>query len=360
MGSTESESEVAVAADIPTFEQKLASLRHQRVNVGPDGFVMLVDGMGGEDAIVQAARVSYGAGTKSVSDDRTLIRYLMRHRHTTPSEMCVLKFHLRVPMDVMRQLVRHRVASINEYSTRYSEAIDSRATTKPDEWRLQATTNKQGSDGVVTEWPAGVQPTPYGHTGRVEIAGVSMPYTMPVQLLGTEDSVTPGEYLSEIEERLHAITDGVYRERLRFGVAREQARKDLPLSTYTELYWKMDLHNLLHFLGLRMDSHAQLEIRQFANAIYDIVKQLYPNVAQAFEDYRLNAVTLTGPELQLLPRVIDWLYGQAAPATVTSTDLWLFAVSFATCPDDWRNATKLPREVIEFHGKLVKMGLVAA
>lgn len=266
--------------------------------------------------------------------------------------------------------------SVNEYSTRYSEAIDSRATTKPDEWRLQATTNKQGSDGVVTEWPAGVQPTPHAN-GRIEIAGAHIPYTMPIQLCGTEDDVTPGDYLTEAETRLHRITDAVYNARLRFGVAREQARKDLPLSTYTEAYWKIDLHNLLHFLGLRMDSHAQLEIREYANAIYDIVKQLYPNVAEAFEDYRLNAVTLTGPELRLLPRVLDWVRQLAmtgvpadrptsvalpAPtASVTATDLWRLVGSFATiCPDDWCRATKLPREVIEFHGKLVKMGLVAA
>lgn len=255
----------------------------------------------------------------------------------------------------------HRTASINEYSTRYSEAIDSRATTKPDAWRLQSATNKQGSAGTLTEWPAGVTVVPDHCDSRAEIHGAHISFTMPVQLDGGAAAATPGRFLSEVEERFHQISDDVYQQRLAFGVAREQARKDLPLSTYTEAYWKIDLHNLLHFLGLRMDSHAQLEIRQFANAIYDIVKQLYPNVAEAFEDYRLNAVTLTGPELRLLPRVLDWVYGQAAPAPIVPLDLWRFVVGLvAICPSEWRLAQKLPREVAEFHDKLVKMGVVAA
>ncbi|WP_246052294.1 FAD-dependent thymidylate synthase [Leptospira idonii] len=221
-----------------------------------DGFVRLVDYMGSDEAIVQAARVSYGKGTKKVNEDRGLIRYLMRHRHSTPFEMCEAKFHIRVPMDTWRQWVRHRMANVNEYSTRYSVAIDSAQTTKPEEWRIQSLGNKQGSSGYL-------------------------------------DS-EKGNHLTKREQELQALTHSVYQERLELGVAREQARKDLPLSTYTEAYWKMDLHNLLHFLALRMDDHAQLEIRLFAKTIgEEIVSKWVPNAWEAFQDYRIQSLALT-------------------------------------------------------------------
>lgn len=220
-----------------------------------DGFVRLVDYMGDDQAIVQAARTSYGKGTKKISEDSGLIRYLMRHRHTTPLEMVEFKFHVRVPMDCWRQWIRHRTANVNEYSTRYSEAIDSAQKTDKNEWRLQSDLNKQGSSGVLKE----------------------------------EDGV----YLSDQEEQFQIAARKIYEERLKLGVAREQARKDLPLSTYTEAYWKIDLHNLFHFLGLRMDSHAQLEIRSYADTIADITKKVVPIAYQAFEDYRLNGTFLS-------------------------------------------------------------------
>src|SRR5512142_2446038 len=185
------------------------------------GFVRLIDYMGDDAAIVQAARVSYGKGTKRVHEDRALIRYLMRHSHTTPFEMCEIKLHVRVPMDVWRQWIRHRTANVNEYSTRYSEAIDAAEATSPHGWRLQSAGNRQGSSGVL--------PT------------------------------DAGARLSDEEAALQQHARSVYEARIAAGVAREQARKDLPLSTYTEAYWKIDLHNLLHFLGLRMDIHAQQE-----------------------------------------------------------------------------------------------------
>jgi thymidylate synthase (FAD) len=233
-----------------------------------DGFVYLVDVMGDDSSIVQAARVSYGEGTKTVNDDRGLIRYLMRHRHSTPFEMVELKFHVRVPMDTWRQWVRHRTANINEYSTRYSEAIDSQQKTMSNEWRLQKKDNKQGSEGFVDPF------------------------------IGTE--------LSLQEEELHEKLRHVYEQRLAVGVAREQARKDLPLSTYTEAYWKIDLHNLLHFLALRMDSHAQYEIRQYAITIGEkIVKPLLPLTWEAFEDYRLHAMHLTRLEVQALRQILS-------------------------------------------------------
>lgn len=242
-------------------------LEWKKFNVLDDGFVCLVDYMGDDSSVAQAARVSYGTGTKKVNNDRNLIRYLLRHRHTTPFEMCELKFLVRVPMDTWRQWVRHRTANINEYSTRYSEAIDSFQATPNLAWRLQSRSNNQGSAGWV---PA-----------------------------------STGTCLSKAEKAFHEAAKAVYRERLNAGVAREQARKDLPLSTYTEAYWKVDLHNLLHFLALRMDSHAQLEIRKYAEAIgNNIVKPMFPIVWEAFEDYRLNSTYITAKEFEAIKGLV--------------------------------------------------------
>src|SRR5215471_11981170 len=214
---------------MPTNASIADELRWKKFPVLDDGFVCLVDVMGDDQSVVQAARVSYGEGTRKVSDDRGLIRYLMRHRHSTPFEMAEVKFLVRVPMDCWRQWIRHRTASVNEYSTRYSVAIDSTQATLPGEWRTQAEQNRQGS-------------------------GLPLP-----------DDV--GKQLTEDEHHFQVTARQVYQKRLEAGVAREQARKDLPLSTYTEAYWKIDLHNLLHFLALRMDSHAQDEIRRYTNII---------------------------------------------------------------------------------------------
>lgn len=231
-----------------------------------DGFVRVIDYMGSDDSIVQAARISYGAGTKRVSEDRGLIRYLMRHRHSTPFEMCEIKLHVRVPMDCWRQWIRHRTANVNEYSTRYSEAIDAAQQTAASEWRTQSSVNRQGS-------------------------GERLP-------------VEAGSSLTAREGELHQLARDVYSERLVAGVAREQARKDLPLSTYTEAYWKIDLHNLLHFLSLRMDSHAQYEIRAYAELIgREIVSKWCPLAWEAFLDYRLNSVTLSEIEVTVIQRL---------------------------------------------------------
>lgn len=231
------------------------------------GHIRVVDYMGDDAAIVQAARVSYGAGTKQVHEDRGLIRYLLRNAHTTPFEMCKIKLHIRVPMDCWRQWIRHRTASVNEYSTRYSEAIADQQTTLPGEWRLQTALNKQGSEGF----------------------------------LGTDK----GEALSAAEEHHHQATRDLYQSRIECGVAREQARKDLPLSTYTEAYWAIDLHNLLHFLQLRMDAHAQFEIRQYATLIgEEIVSRWVPFAWEAFRDYRLNAMRLSGLDIELMRMLI--------------------------------------------------------
>jgi thymidylate synthase (FAD) len=203
-----------------------------------DGFVRLVDSMGGDAAVVQAARVSYGDGTKTVSDDRTLIRYLMRNWHTTPFEMVEFKFHVRVPMDCWRQWIRHRTASVNEYSTRYSEAIDSAQ--KTTEWRLQSGTNKQGSSDFLTEMPENFN---MKYIDALDFTELCNDFEVLDTVLGPCETV--GEWLSKAETEFQAAARKLYTTRLRCGVAREQARKDLPLSTYTEAYWKIDLHNLL-------------------------------------------------------------------------------------------------------------------
>lgn len=247
----------------PIKVEALNEILGQPFKVLDDGFVRVVDYMGSDQSIVQAARVSYGVGTKKVSQDRGLIRYLMRHHHSTPFEMCEIKFHVRVPMDAWRQWIRHRTANVNEYSTRYSIAIDQAVKTLPGEWRFQSTSNKQGSQGFLD-------------------AGL-------------------GNELSFEEKKLHEDIWKIYNSRIEKGVAREQARKDLPLSTYTEAYWKIDLHNLLHFLRLRMDKHAQLEIRKYAHTIgNEIVKRWVPLAWEAFKDYRMNSKSFSGQEMELL------------------------------------------------------------
>ena len=275
-----------------------------------DGFVRVVDYMGADESIVQAARVSYGRGTQRVHEDRGLIRYLMRHHHTTPFEMCEIKFHVRVPMDCWRQWVRHRTANINEYSTRYSIAIDAAQKTPPDAWRLQASGNRQGSEG----------------------------------------SLDPkkGAELCRQEQELHDASRKIYNERLELGVAREQARKDLPLATYTESYWKCDLHNLLHFLALRMDDHAQQEIRDYARTIgYEIVAKWCPITWEAFLDYRVHAASFTRLELKILEPLMQGDRDEARAR----------AESFGWLKSSKKGGLRRNRERLEFEEKIAGLGL---
>jgi len=287
----------------------LDGLLGKPLRVLDDGFVRVVDYMGSDAAVVQAARVSYGTGTKRVHEDRGLIRYLMRHRHTTPFEMCEIKLHLRLPMDCWRQWIRHRTANVNEYSTRYSLAIDAAQQTDRGEWRLQAEGNRQGSAGK----------------------------------LGAEQ----GQQLSQRERELQARAQQVYRERIGLGVAREQARKDLPLSTYTEAYWKIDLHNLLHFLALRMDSHAQQKIREYATLIgQQIVAKWCPLTWEAFVDYRVNGTSLTRLDVEVI-RALN--QGGSERAVVIAQELGLLQTG--------KRGWKRNRERAELEAKLNQLAL---
>ncbi len=234
--------------------------------------VRLVDSMPRENcdsAIVQAARVSYGPGTKSVSDDRALIRYLMRHRHTTPFEMVEFKFHIRAPIFVARQWLRHRTASVNEMSARYSVVPDDYFL--PDELRKQSTNRGQGGE------------EPFGD--------------------GSDNMLLKQKASCDLA--FHT-----YEELIRKGVSRELARCHLPQNTFTEFYWKINLHNLLHFLALRIEDHAQKEIRDLAKQVYELIKPLCPVTCEAFEDFRLGSVTLSRLEVEALRSGVHTIPGK--------------------------------------------------
>ncbi len=249
------------------------------------GFIRLVDSMGNDDAIVQAARVSYGKGTRKMSQDRGLIRYLMRHRHTTPFEMVEFKFHAKMPIFVARQWVRHRTANINEYSLRYSEARDEFYIPDEEHILFQSKLNKQGRSGEV---PADLK--------------------KKVQ-----------DYFRDISDKSYTI----YSELNDAGIARELARAVLPVNLYTEWYWKNDLHNILHFLSLRLDPHAQYEIRIYAEAMAEIVKKIAPFAYEAFQDYVVGGMRFSSIEQARLTEklpdgVIDDLLGDAIYSIVAT------------------------------------------
>ena len=257
-----------VQSETPLVDVMGGSARWE-MPVHEHGFVALVDvmprlvpqGQTADFAIVQAARVSYGAGTRRVNEDRGLIRYLMRHRHTTPLEMVELKFHVAMPIFVARQWIRHRTASVNEYSARYSIVPDAFYHPTIENIRAQSATNRQGG-------------------------------TEPVEISTANEFL---EYLDRAESLY-----GEYEKLLEKGVTRELARIALPQSVYTQWYWKCDLHNIFHFLSLRMDEHAQLEIREFANAMYALIRPLVPIACEAFEDYRMGGMHLTRLEIDAI------------------------------------------------------------
>lgn len=238
------------------------------------GFIRVVDYMGDDAAIVQSARVSYGKGTRKISQDEGLIRYLMRHRHTSPFEMCEIKLHVKLPIFVARQWIRHRTANVNEYSARYSILDKEFYTPAPEQLSVQSASNKQGR-------------------GEVLSADAN---AAALEILQRDASQAFDSY----EYLLNEDGAGAPRDPERPGLARELARIGLPLSAYTQWYWKTDLHNLFHFMALRADAHAQYEIRVYADVMRDIAARWTPLAAKAFEDYRLYGAELSRQALAVV------------------------------------------------------------
>jgi thymidylate synthase (FAD) len=240
------------------------------------GFVRVVDYMGDDAAIVQAARVSYGRGTRRVSEDAGLIRYLMRHRHSTPFEMCEIKYHVKLPIFVARQWIRHRTANVNEYSARYSILDREFYLPAPEHLAAQSSVNRQGRGDV--------------------LAGDEAAHVLD---LLREDATRCYDHYAEM---LNEDASGAAVDPSRQGLARELARMNLTLNAYTQWYWKIDLYNLCHFLSLRADAHAQYEIRAYAEAMLGTVAAWVPVAHQAFLDYRLGAMTLSAQMLRVVRR----------------------------------------------------------
>ena len=250
------------------------------------GFVRLVDYMGDDHAVVQAARVSYGAGTKRLREDRGLIRYLLRHRHTTPFEMCELKVHMKLPIFVARQLVRHRTANLNEVSGRYSVLDKEYYTPDPSVLGTQSKSNRQGRGEPVSPPRAAEIRAQFQHDAEEA-------YARYEELLGgAAAAATTGEQREETGEPASE------------GIARELARIGLPVSFYTQWYWKIDLHNLLRFISLRADAHAQYEIRVYAEALAELTRRWVPNVYEAFVDYQMEGASLSRMEVAALKAML--------------------------------------------------------
>ncbi|MEM8755202.1 MAG: FAD-dependent thymidylate synthase [Pseudomonadota bacterium] len=242
------------------------------------GFVRVVDYMGDDAAIVQAARVSYGAGTRKARDDRGLIRYLMRHRHSTPFEMCEIKLHVKLPIFVARQWIRHRTANVNEYSARYSVMDREFYVPAPEHLAAQAVSNRQGRGATLD-----------GEEAQDVL-----------RILRDDAAQTYRNY----EAMLNETFEGERLDEGRAGLARELARMNLTANVYTQWYWKVDLHNLLHFLSLRADAHAQYEIRVYADAICALAKAWVPEAYEAFEEYRLGGAAFSKSGLAALRRML--------------------------------------------------------
>jgi thymidylate synthase (FAD) len=266
---------------VPALEEIL----YQALPVLDHGFVRVIDYMGDDAAIVQAARVSYGRGTRKVREDAGLIRYLMRHRHTTPFEMCEIKYHVKLPVFVARQWIRHRTANVNEYSARYSILDREFYIPAPQHLAAQSTTNRQGRGDVLDGDEA----------ARV------------LDLLKEDAQRNYDHYVEMLNER----EDGSVIDAKRSGLARELARMNLTLNVYTQWYWKTDLHNLFHFLSLRADAHAQYEIRAYAEVMLETVKRWVPAASEAFADYRLGGFALSAKALEAVKRMLK---GEAVTA----------------------------------------------
>ncbi|MCO6417829.1 FAD-dependent thymidylate synthase [Siccirubricoccus sp. KC 17139] len=269
----------ARTADSRTLRPTVPALEAMLFHATPvldHGFLRVIDYMGDDSAVVQAARVSYGRGTRAANEDRGLIRYLMRHRHSTPFEMCEIKYHVKLPIFVARQWIRHRTANVNEYSARYSILDKEFYIPAPEHLAAQSTVNRQGRGDILT---------------GEEAAEV-------LRLLRADAAQAYDHYAWMLNEG----HDDQGPDPARQGLARELARMNLTLNTYTQWYWKTDLHNLFHFLSLRADPHAQYEIRAYAEAMLETVKAWVPASYEAFCDYRLGAATLSAGMLAVVRR----------------------------------------------------------
>ena len=260
------------------ISKELEEVLYDAIPVLDHGFVRVVDYMGTDASIVQAARVSYGSGTKKVNEDAGLINYLLRHRHTTPFEMCEIKFHIKLPIFVARQWIRHRTANVNEYSGRYSIMDKEFYIPKPEHLAAQSAVNNQGRGDVLTGPEA----------------------TRALEILEGDSKLAYEHY----EELLNGDEAGNIHDENKQGLARELARMNLPVNFYTQWYWKIDLHNLLHFLALRADSHAQYEIRAYADVMLDLVQKWVPITHAAFMDYRMGASEISSKGMDVIKRMI--------------------------------------------------------
>lgn len=259
--------------------QALDDLLYQAIPILDHGFIRVIDYMGDDSAIVQAARVSYGKGTKKISEDQGLINYLMRHRHTTPFEMCEIKFHVKMPIFIARHWLRHRTANVNEYSARYSVLDKEFYIPKPEHLGAQSLINNQGRGEVLEGRDA----------DRV------------LHFL-KEDALTSYQHYQEM---LNFDDEGNVIDEDRPSVARELARMNLPVNFYTQFYWKIDLHNFMHFISLRADSHAQYEIRVYAEKMLDILKAWLPMTHYAFMEYRMGAKAISRSATEILRRALS-------------------------------------------------------
>ena len=257
--------------------QTLEDLLYKPFSVLDHGFIRVVDYMGNDSAVVQAARVSYGAGTRKVREDQGLIRYLIRHRHTTPFEMCEIKFHVKLPIFVARQWIRHRTANINEYSARYSILDNEFYIPAPEHLARQSSTNRQGRGSVLE----GSQALTVMRMLRDDATRAHAHYVEMMDISGDEKDQADSP-----------------------GLARELARMNLTLNFYTQWYWKVNLHNFMHFLSLRGDQHAQYEIRAYANVMLEILKKWVPDTFDAFSDYRLGAAELSAKSIIVLRQML--------------------------------------------------------
>ena len=269
-------SEISETARVTAPE--LEAVLYKPIEVLDHGFIRVIDYMGDDSSIVQSARVSYGKGTKKISNDKGLIKYLMRHRHSTPFEMCEIKFHIKLPIFIARQWIRHRTANVNEYSARYSILDKEFYIPSAENLAAQSAINNQGRGDALTDDEA----------------------SNVIQILKKDAEQTYSNY----ETLLNESSEGNIIDESKSGIARELARMNLTLNTYTQWYWKIDLNNLLHFLALRADDHAQYEIRVYADAMLNIVKKWVPLTYEAFEDYRIGGTELSAKEVNLMRKLL--------------------------------------------------------